>query len=112
MLRWICERNEHVTEIELREVVYLTQNDEAAFFGWIDKISSVDEYYGEVSSLFLKVTSCSDEDLYELIALFDRYLVGKAELAKLRTEQNQGWFHDSDAWWFDDVFGSLDSDAR
>ena len=94
-----------MTEIEMYKVVYLTQNDEAAFFGWLDKLSSVEEYYGKGKSLFLKITECSDEDLREMIALFDRYLVDKAELAKLRTQQNESWFRDPEAWWFNDVFG-------
>ena len=95
-----------MTEVELHEVGYYTLNDESAFFGWIEKITSVEKYYGKGRSLFLKINQCSDDDLHELIALFDRYQVDKKELAKLKTEQNHGWFYDSEAWWFEDVFGS------
>ncbi len=92
--------------LEATSVMYFSDGDEAAFFAWLDKISSVDSYKGRGSTLYIKVnaTAVDANDLREIIALFHRYGVDLRQLAVF-DRKKFSWFRRKNAYWHEDVFG-------
>ncbi|WP_181721737.1 hypothetical protein [Nocardia gipuzkoensis] len=93
--------------IEATGVTYYSPQDEAAFFGWVDKISCIESYQGRVRTLYLTVDlDAVDEDgLREIVALYRRYNIDLKELQVLNADRVGPWFSDSDRWWHAEVFG-------
>jgi len=96
-----------VLELEATAVRFFSPNDEAAFFGWLTKLSCVRNSEGRGTTLYISVEPAGvDEDsLRELLALFHRYGVDMRQLAKLERDEFTDWFRDSKAYWFKQVFG-------
>ncbi|WP_039798155.1 hypothetical protein [Nocardia araoensis] len=92
--------------IEATGVTYYSPQDEAAFFGWLDKISCIESYQGRVRTLYLTVDlDAVDEDgLRELVALYRRYNINLKELRVLDADRVGPWFSDPDRWWHAEVF--------
>jgi hypothetical protein len=96
--------------LDISEGFYGSQNDEAAFFEWLDKIECVSGYRGmhEGGSDLVRVELTTDEpneaDLRDLIALHHRFGREMGQLAQFRTEQNEGWFADPIMYWHEAVF--------
>ncbi|TFI56296.1 hypothetical protein E2493_20935 [Sphingomonas parva] len=93
-------------------VEYYSQNDEAAFFGWLDRIECVDRSDGSGLNLFIHLAATpSDDDLRELCALFFRYGVDMTQLAVFGEGEARAWFRDPEMYWHERVFGSLSADG-
>jgi len=98
--------------LDIAEGWYGSQNDEAAFFEWLGKISCVSGYRGchengaDLVRVDLTTSAPNDADLRDLIALHHRYRRDMTSLAQFRTEQNETWFGDPQKYWFGAVFGS------
>jgi hypothetical protein len=95
-------------------VRYYSEGDEAAFFGWLDKIPCVDHYTGSGETLYITV-SCkqmSEVCLRELIALFFRYRVDMKQLSVFSSAANRAWFKNPEAYWYNGVFGAKDKTLR
>ncbi|MDX5364803.1 MAG: hypothetical protein LPK88_00115, partial [Alphaproteobacteria bacterium] len=89
-------------------VTFYSENDEAAFFEWLSRISCISKLTGEGYELRLQInrTRISDGNLRELIAVFTRYKIDMRQLAQFLTEKNRGWFKDNpDAYWHKKIFG-------
>ncbi|MEU2121939.1 hypothetical protein [Nocardia niwae] len=81
--------------------------DEAAFFEWLDKISAVRAYEGELRTLYIKVdATADDESVYELVSLFHRYHVDMSQLRVFDTERIGEWFRNTESYWYAAVFGT------
>ncbi|MBU3061005.1 hypothetical protein KO481_05635 [Nocardia sp. NEAU-G5] len=82
------------TTLEAREVLYYSYNDEAAFFGWLDKIPCVKSYVGRGNTLYMEVdpAAVDDENFADLFALFRRYGVDREQLRPLDTGNFSSWF--------------------
>ena len=97
--------------LDIVEGWYGSQNDEAAFFGWLDKISCVASYRGQHEDgvdfvrVQLKTETPNDADLRDLLALHHRYNRDMIRLARFRTEQNESWFANPIMYWHEAVFG-------
>jgi hypothetical protein len=100
MLVVICER-----------VHFYSPEDEAAFFGWVERIACVSRVEGRGDQILLHVPTkrVSAISLRALIALFTRYGVEMRQLAELETSQNREWFRHSAAFWHERVFGGARS---
>lgn len=96
----ICER-----------VRFYSPEDEAAFFGWIERIACVSRVEGRGDQIILHLPTrrVSAIGLRELIALFARYSVDLRQLAEFETSQNREWFRHSAAFWHKRVFGGARS---
>ncbi|WP_067463880.1 hypothetical protein [Nocardia amamiensis] len=93
--------------LEATGVTYYSPQDEAAFFGWLDKIPCVESYQGRVRTLYLTVDLAAvDEDgLREIVALYRSYNIDLKELRVLDADRVGPWFSDPARWWYEEVFG-------
>ncbi|WP_216893819.1 hypothetical protein [Nocardia alni] len=82
------------TVLEARKVRYYSYNDEAAFFGWLDKISCVTSYAGRGDTLYIEIDAAAvgDDDFIDLFALFRRYGVDREQLRPLDQGHFASWF--------------------
>ena len=87
-------------------VTYYHQNDEAAFFEWLDRIGCVDNYRGEDRSLFITLRRRpTKNDLCELLALFFRYSIEITQLVRFETKSNRHWLRDPQTYWHHRMYG-------
>jgi hypothetical protein len=109
MPRRNSEMSDQVATVELQAtaVRFLSQGDEAAFFGWLGNLPCVERCEGRGSTLFMKVNSAAVDErgLRELIALFRRYRVGLKQLAVFDRGEFADWFRSEQAYWHKEVFG-------
>src|SRR5262245_53355416 len=79
-------------------VRFYHQNDERTFFEWLDRIACVDKYAWEgPDGLVVRLNRApNDDDLREIIALFQRFGVNMRQLARFETPENAGWFRNPD----------------
>lgn len=73
---------------------FYTQNDENLCFGWIKKISCIEKIEGIGRELRLHISSpsISNNDLLDLMGLFDRYRFDANQLKIFMNENNKEWF--------------------
>ena len=95
------------TKLEATDVFYYSPNDEAAFFGWADKISCITRYYGVGKTVFFEVDArkISQQNVREILGLFSRYGVDLKQLAVLEKPRFSAWFTDPQKYWHKAVFG-------
>jgi hypothetical protein len=86
-------------------VTYYSQEDETAFFEWLDRLECVEGYRGSAHDLFIRLKRPPTKaDLQELLALFFRYGVDMRQLARFETKSNQRWLRDPAKYWHGLVF--------
>jgi hypothetical protein len=90
-----------------RRVWYYSENDEAAFFEWLDKLACVEKYRGELDALNIYVNQARVDagSVYELLALFRRCGVDMVQLRVFDREEFASWFRNPKSHWFKEVFG-------
>lgn len=96
------------TILVCKKVKFYSDNDEAAFFEWINKNDAIDETSGRGDELYLHMAckDLHDHDLRDLIALFFRYKIEMTQLSIFLNERNKAWFFEnSKAYWHKKVFG-------
>ena len=92
-----------------KRVWYYSENDEAAFFEWLDKLACVERYEGEQDVLHIHIdkTKVDEFALRELLSLFRRYAVDMKQLRVFDYDEFAAWFRDPHAYWhaliFEDV---------
>lgn len=93
-------------ELECKNVVFYSPQDESAFFVWSQAIPAVSGVVGRHRSIILTVKSkrIPDSSLRELLALFHRYRISLRQLAQFRNTTNQAWFASPASYWFRSVF--------
>ncbi|MGV9674633.1 hypothetical protein ACWDSJ_05090 [Nocardia sp. NPDC003482] len=93
--------------LEATGVTYYSPQDEAAFFGWLEKIGCIESYRGHSRTLYLTIDldAVDEEDLRELVALYTRYKIDLKELRALNATRVGQWFSDPERWWHAEVFG-------
>lgn len=87
-------------------VVFYHQNDERAFFEWIERIPCFKSYesgYGHGLTVCLSRRPKKDE-LRDIIALCYRYGVDMRQLGKFETKRNSIWFRDPSKYWYSRIF--------
>lgn len=86
-------------------VTYYHENDEATFFGWLDRMEIVVDYEGKGTGLSIHLSrDPTDDDLRELLAFHQRYRIDMRQLAAFETASNATWFNAPDAYWHRAVF--------
>lgn len=72
---------------------FYTQNDEALLFEWIQKIKSIKNVkgIGKELHLFFASNQIPNDDLLDLIGVFDRYKFDNKQLKVFANEQNKAW---------------------
>lgn len=78
---------------------FYSHNDEALLFEWLKKIECIKNVKGVGRGLHLFVASCdiSDDNLLDLMAIFDRYKFDTKQLKVFMTEKNTYLF-DEDSY--------------
>jgi hypothetical protein len=96
----------HVETLAARAGPWYSQHDEDVFFRWLTKVKSVVRVHGRLHTLYIEVqvAQFDERDLREILALFRRYHVDLAQLAKLQRKTNSEWFRDESKWWHRPVF--------
>lgn len=94
-------------ELQARAVRFYSEGDEAAFFEWLDKISSITGYTGSGPDLLISVDRqrVDEEALREMLALFCRYKIDMSQLSLFDVEQFSEWFRAPNSYWYQAVFG-------
>lgn len=74
---------------------FYTEDDEELFFEWVKKIKCINKFEGVGRELHLYITSKNipDNDLLNLMALFDRYKFDADQLKVFINESNKDWFN-------------------
>lgn len=82
------------TVLEASKVRYYSYNDEAAFFGWLDKIPCVTSYVGRGDTLYIEIDAAAvdDDNFIDLFAVFRRYGVDREQLRPLDPGRFASWF--------------------
>lgn len=95
-----------VIELDTAEIVFFSQFDESAFFEWLNKISCVEKFEGQGTSLYVSVNpdALDGDALRELIALFHRYRLNMSVLLAFDREEFSEWLHNKDAYWHENLF--------
>ena len=90
-------------------VTYYSQEDETAFFEWLDRLECAEGYRGRLRDLFITLKRRpTKQDLLDLMALFFRYGVDMRQLARFETKSNRHWLCDPEAYWHHSIFGLAD----
>ena len=91
-------------KIDTQPIVYYSSSDERHFFAWaqeIDCITSIDLGY-----LHIDPNKASDDSLRDLLALLERYRLASRDLSALSRPENEHWFKNPNAYWYESVFGN------
>jgi len=94
---------------------FFSKNDEAALFEWLKKISMVNQVLpGAASGLVLQIRAAdiTQEDVYELLGLYQRYDIDMSSLVVLEQPAFSGWFRDKRKYWYLKVFGNQDASRK
>jgi hypothetical protein len=85
---------------------FASVQDEAAFFGWLQKLPCVSGVQGKGDTLHIRVVSSKVDEtaLRELLALFNRYSIDMKQLLVFDKEEFSHWLHDKQAYWYKSVF--------
>ncbi|OLL31662.1 hypothetical protein BTH42_11165 [Burkholderia sp. SRS-W-2-2016] len=92
--------------LSAKRVRYYSECDETAFFEWLDKLSCVKRYEGEldVLSIYVDETKVDENALRDLLALFRRFAVEMEQLRVFDRQEFAPWFRDPRAYWHAVVF--------
>jgi hypothetical protein len=82
------------TIIECKRVKFFSTYDEDAFFEWLGKIKSIKNIKGHRDSILLTIDSISNEELYQLVALFRRYKVKMNGVEQILNESQKADFQE------------------
>ena len=87
-------------------LVTYSKGDRDAYFEWLSRNPCVQSHktHGENIEIVVLKSKLDEENLVELIALFERFEQRMEELRVLETSQNRAWFRNKDAFWYDAVF--------
>ncbi len=92
--------------------VFFAYIDEYHFFTWLESIPAVisvvglPSVLGKSAGLEVKLQNLDRTGLMDLIALTRRYGTSAKGLAALCIPQNESWFKDKEAHWYDEIFGA------
>jgi hypothetical protein len=92
-----------------KRIRYYSENDESAFFEWLDKIGCVTRYEGQLDVLYIYVDGGKMDEyaLRELLSLFRRYGVDMKQLVAFDSDEYAAWFRDPQKYWHRAVFGDV-----
>ncbi len=95
-------------ELRAQGICFFSQLDEGTFFAWLGKLPCFSNVEGNGDLLFIRVIESKVDEyaLRELLALFQRYGIDMKQLDVFDKREFEHWFHKSDAYWYEPVFGS------
>jgi hypothetical protein len=97
-----------VIQIEATDVHYYSEHDEDVFFSWLAKIPCVEGHRGYLRTVYIRL-ACDllrEEDVRELIALYQRYNIDMGSLIALDLPEFAEWFRDKQKYWYSKIFKS------
>ena len=89
-------------------VTFYGVTDEEMFFEWVKMIAAIESFEKSGSELYLilKNNQLSEDDLYEILYLFQRYKIDMKQLRRFLTEENKKlFFKAKKAYWYKPLFG-------
>lgn len=95
-------REDHLNEqgivLTCKNIIFSSSFDESAFFEWISRIDCIEGLSAVQEDVFLHIVSddLHDDDLSELIALFNRYHIDMSQLRQFLNSNNRNWFFERD----------------
>ena len=95
-----------MNELIATGVKFFSQKDEKVFFEWLDSLDIVGQVRGNGRDIHieLKEEQITDDDLHNLIAIFIRYKITMAQLARFVNDDNKEWFAAPTMIWHNKVF--------
>lgn len=90
MNKWKQDNQKYNNYLTCVSVKFYSNQDEDAFFSWIEKINCISSISAAKNELYLDLIDgdLSFEDIHELIGLFARYKIDMKQLAGYKTEKN------------------------
>jgi len=97
-----------IVELVASKVRFFSQNDEAAFFEWLNKLTCLNSYEGRGANLYIYINriSVDEGNLRELLSLFRRFDVEMAQLSVFDNELFENWFRNKKSYWYEAIFNS------
>jgi len=91
-----ADSNPDTIALECTPIDLYTQKDKSVMFEWMERIEAVQDIVGLGPALYLYVDpkKVTNQDLLELMGLFDRYGFDAAQLEVFKNETNKEWFED------------------
>jgi hypothetical protein len=95
-------------ELKAHATLFFSQLDEGALFEWLKKLPCVSKFEGKGDTLSIRILESRVDEyaLRELLALFQRYRIDMRQLSVFDKRDFGGWFHNTEAYWYESVFGS------
>jgi hypothetical protein len=95
-------------ELKAQATPFFSQLDETAFFEWLKKLPCISKVEGRGETLSIRVLESKVDEyaMRELLALFQRYKIDMKQLSIFDKQDFAGWFHNTEAYWYESVFGS------
>jgi hypothetical protein len=96
MIKLVCKR-----------VTFYSQNDETAFFEFLDRIKAISKWegVGDEVHLYLPRVMISNTSLRDLLAVFYRYKIDMVQLQPLIINRKEERYKNKKAFWYKRVFG-------
>lgn len=97
-------------ELRLPAACLTTPEEEEAFFAQMPPVTMA---YPDIYEYAIVVEDplLTEDTLLTLLGLFRRYHAPMGQFAAFETPENHPWFRDPQAWWYEAVFSTADSDA-
>jgi hypothetical protein len=95
-------------ELKAQATRFFSQLDETAFFEWLKKLPCVSKFEGKGDTMSIRVLESKVDEyaMRELLALFQRYRIDMKQLSVFDKEDFAGWLHNTEAYWYESVFGA------
>jgi len=89
-------------KIDIQPIRYYSNLDEEYFFTWALDIDCVERTHS--GYLYIEEAKVDEPNLRDLLALLHRYELPASPLAVLCSSENEEWFKNEQAYWYDSVF--------
>ena len=89
-------------KIETKGLRYFSYLDEEHFFTWAQDIDCVESV--DAGVLHINAEKVDEASLRDLLAILARYQLPMHQLKTLLTNENEGWFNNTSAYWYKGVF--------
>ncbi len=95
-----------MVELEAKNVIFYSMNDEQFFFEWLGRMEFVEDVVGRGSVIYIRINAreVTEDGLREILAFFQRYRIPMRQLRRFDREDFSGWFRRSNAYWYRRLF--------
>jgi hypothetical protein len=93
--------NNNIILLSFESPSFGSEGDESSFFNWLKNFTHA--VGGDYKNIVIHVEA-NDDNLRELLAIFDRYDIPMRSLAIFESDGNRFWFKRVGTYWYERVF--------